>query len=298
MDNLIFLKLGGSLITDKTRPFTPRLDKLEDLAAQLATFRRADPGLLIVLGHGSGSFGHIPAKKYGTRAGISPPLTPPLGGRTGCTPEDRKNSPFPLRGKARMGAEQYWRGFAEVWYQASTLTRFVVSALHAAKIPAMALPPSASVTTKDGKVAAWDLSPLRRALEAGIMPVVHGDVIFDEARGGTILSTEDLFAHLAREMRPQRILLAGLEDGIYADFPSRKHRVTRVSPASYKEIRASIGTSHGTDVTGGMESKARQMLKLVESIPGLTVQIFSGEKSGHLEAALRGEPLGTLIESD
>ena len=30
-------------------------------------------------------------------------------------------------------------------------------------------------------------------------------------RGGTILSTEDLLAHLARQLRPGRILLAGLE---------------------------------------------------------------------------------------
>ncbi len=29
---LFFLKLGGSLITDKTRPYTPRLEKLDSLA--------------------------------------------------------------------------------------------------------------------------------------------------------------------------------------------------------------------------------------------------------------------------
>ncbi len=265
MDNLVFLKLGGSLITDKEQPRTPRLDKLKDLAEEIAAVRARDPNLLLVIGHGAGSFGHVPAKKYRTRDG--------------------------LRGEAA----EYWRGFTEVWREASTLNRIVMDALRAANIPAMAMSPSASVIARDGEVATWDLNPLRSALKSGLVPVVYGDVIFDAVRGGTILSTEDLFMHLAMEMRPQRILLAGLEDGIYSDFPARKHKVKRVTPASYTEIQASVGASASTDVTGGMSSKVQQMLRLVESIPELSVQIFSGKPSGNLENVLRGGHLGTVI---
>ncbi|MCX6065672.1 MAG: hypothetical protein NT121_07955, partial [Chloroflexi bacterium] len=64
MTELVFLKLGGSLITDKTLPYTPRLDKLADLASQIAA-ALSTRQLSLVLGHGSGSFGHIAAKKYG-----------------------------------------------------------------------------------------------------------------------------------------------------------------------------------------------------------------------------------------
>lgn len=269
MPELVFLKLGGSLITDKTQPYTPRLAQLAELATQIAAVKQTHPQLSLVLGHGSGSFGHTAAKEYKTRQGVE------------------AGSPRP-----------YWPGFAEVWYQASALNRFVMEALHAAGVPALALAPVAAITARDGKVATWDLTPLKTALANGLVPVVYGDVIFDEVRGGTILSTEDLFEHLTRQLHPQRILLAGLEGAVWADFPARQQRVEKISPASFNEIRAGVGQSHGADVTGGMESKVRQMLELVTEIPGLTAQIFSGEAPGNLERALSGEVLGSLISND
>lgn len=266
MDELVLLKLGGSLITDKSLPYTPRFDKLAELAGDLAAVRRAHPGLSIVLGHGSGSFGHTAAQQYQTRDGL------------------------------RVGeARRYFDGLAEVWFQAWTLNRFVMDALHAAEIPSLALAPVSAVTASDGRLAGWELAPLKAALAAGLLPVVYGDVIFDSLRGGTILSTEDLFAHLARELRPQRILLAGLEGAVWADFPERKQRVEAITPASFDAIKSRVGASQAADVTGGMESKVRQMLELVQQAPALTVQIFSGEQPGNLRRALEGENLGTLI---
>ena len=76
MQELVLLKLGGSLITDKTRPYTARLDKLADVATQIARALHADPELSLVLGHGSGSFGHTAAKKYKTRDGTPAPFSP------------------------------------------------------------------------------------------------------------------------------------------------------------------------------------------------------------------------------
>ncbi len=271
MNGIVFLKLGGSLITDKTRPYTPRLDLLADLAAQIAAAQSAT-SLRLVLGHGSGSFGHTAAKTFRTREGL-PPSDP------------------------GTSAEDYWRGFAEVWYQASTLNRHVMDALHAAGVAALTFSPAASVTAESGRVAHWDLAGVRTALENGILPVVHGDVIFDRARGGTILSTEDLFEYLAQELRPQRILLAGLEAGVWADFPARTQRVTHITPATFEVVRAGLGGSHGADVTGGMDSKVRQMLNLAQRIPGLTAQIFGAEAPNHLRRALSGENVGTLINA-
>lgn len=43
----------------------------------------------------------------------------------------------------------------------------------------------------------------KAALKAKIVPVIHGDVAFDEELGGTVASTEDIFAYLAREMAPR-----------------------------------------------------------------------------------------------
>jgi len=279
MTELVFLKLGGSLITDKDKPYTARLDKLAELAGQIASSWNSER--LLVLGHGSGSFGHAAAKQYGTREGT--PLAP------------SGHSPHLLRKWGEPEGGEYWKGFAEVWFQASQLNRFVMEALRTAGLPAIALAPIAAVTAREMQVAAWGLRPIQSALEAGILPVIYGDVIFDEACGGTILSTEDLFAHLARQLKPNRILLAGLEAGVWEDFPARTKLVNEIHLQSYDAMRAGIGASASVDVTGGMAAKVEQMFGLIQAVPGLTVEIFSAEQGKNLARALAGEQVGTIL---
>lgn len=261
--NLAFLKLGGSLITDKSRPYTVRTDKLDALAQEIAVVFKAYPRLQLVLGHGSGSFGHAAASQYGTRNGVS--------------------------------GEQAWAGFTEVWFQASTLNRLVVEALHGAGLPVVTFSPAASVTARAGKVTAWDTHPIRAALANGLLPVIHGDVVFDEVLGGTILSTENLFEHLAQQLHPQRILLAGMEAGVWADFPKRSHLLAEITPESFSQQAPGLSGTNGTDVTGGMHTKVTGMLALVEKTAGLEILIFSGEKAGNLQSALTGQNPGTCL---
>jgi isopentenyl phosphate kinase len=276
MKELVFLKLGGSLITDKTQPYTPLLDMMDDLALQIATTLQTQPNLRLVIGHGAGSFGHVAASEYKTRDGYP--------------------RPSPLAHRERdQNEENYWEGFAEVWYQASSLNRYVMKALHKASVRAISLPPSSSVIASEGKVSVWETTPIRMALSSRIVPVIFGDVVFDEIRGGTILSTEDLFMHLARALSPERILLAGLESAVWDDFPARKKRLEKITPQIFDEISAGIGKAEGADVTGGMESKVKQMLELIEYNPELTIQIFSGTEPGNIVRTLTGETLGTVI---
>ena len=277
MKELVFLKLGGSLITDKTQPYTPLLDVMEDIAVQIATTVQAQPNMRLVIGHGAGSFGHVPASEYHTRDGL-PPKSTQLAHRERDETEDN-----------------YWKGFAEVWYQASSLNRFVMKALHKIGVRALALPPSSSVIASDGKISVWETTPIRMALASGIVPVIFGDTVFDEVRGGTILSTEDLFMYLARALSPERILLAGLESAVWDDFPARTKKIEKITPSTFNEMSAGIGKSEAADVTGGMESKVKQMLELIENNPELTIQIFSGTGPGNIVRALIGETLGTVI---
>lgn len=263
MQDLTFLKLGGSLITDKDRPRTPRRDVLSRLVEEIAAARAARPGLSLVVGHGSGSFGHTAAKVHGTRRGVH-------------TPEE-------------------WLGFAEVWKDARALNQVVVEAMLEHGLPVMAFPPSAAVIARDGRPARWDLSPIQAALSAGLIPLVNGDTIFDEGWGGTILSTEDLFFYLAQQLHPRRILLAGLEEGIWADFPARTRLVGTVTPEYFSAIREKVSGSASVDVTGGMLEKVELMLELAGSEPGFQALIFSGLKPGNVRKALLGEQLGTRV---
>jgi isopentenyl phosphate kinase len=261
--SLTLLKLGGSLITEKTKTRTLRPRVLTRLAEEIAAALEQRPSMQLILGHGAGSFAHVSADRHGTRKGVS-------------TPEQ-------------------WLGFAEVWWDAAILNHLVMEALLDAGVPAIALSPSASVTAREGQVSRWDLGPLKSALKGGLLPVVHGDVIFDTQLGGTILSTEDLFMHLARHMHPERLLLAGIEPGVWEDYPDRSRIIKEITPEYFEDIAPILGASVATDVTGGMESKVVQCVHLTQELPQLEIMIFSGEERGGLLEVLLGSRQGTLI---
>lgn len=258
----IFLKLGGSLITDKTGVEAVRADVLARLAAEIQAARLANPGLRLLLGHGSGSFGHVVAAKYGTRRGVA-------------------------------GA-QAWHGFAEVSASALRLNALVKEALLAAGVPAISLSPSASVGCENGRIAHIATAPIEAALAAGLVPVTHGDVAFDSHIGGTIVSTEEVMMALAPTLRPAWLLLAGETTGVY---DQQGQTIPRITPHNLADIEAALGGSRGTDVTGGMATKVRGMLALAAQQPQMAIRIFSGLAGGLLGEVLR-EPqtaVGTLL---
>jgi isopentenyl phosphate kinase len=265
---MFFLKLGGSLITDKTRQNTPRLDVIQRLAGEIKTWwsEQNSHVQLLLIGHGSGSFGHAAAQRYGTRAGV-------------CDAES-------------------WRGFAEVSVAAARLNRIVADALFEAGLPVISFCPSASARCQDGLLVYLDTAPIRAALERGLVPLVMGDVAFDTVRGGTIVSTEEVFAYLARELPVTHVLLAGETAGVYVRFPPSEANaevIRRLTPREWEGVRAAVGRARGADVTGGMAAKVRDMLSLVTVRPTVTVRIFSGLVAGNVLSALRGDSLGTEI---
>ncbi len=215
---------------------------------------KQNPELSLLLGHGSGSFGHVPAKLYGTRNGVS-------------TVEE-------------------WRGFSKVWVEARTLNQIVIQHLVQAGLPVIAISPSSAIITNNGVVTQWDTTPIQKALSAGLIPVVYGDVIFDQVLGGTILSTEELFYHLAQIFSPGRILISGIEPGVFSDYPLNSRLISEISPVTYPAIREQITQSAAMDVTGGMATKVENLVSLVTTIPGLDAWIFPGSHSGSIEQAL------------
>ena len=258
--NLTFLKLGGSLITDKNSPSTARKKVIDRIASEIAAAREQVPGMQLLLGHGSGSFGHVPAKQNNTRAGVS--------------------------------TQEQWEGFARVWYEARSLNQIVIESLAAAGLPVLTISPSSAVTASNGKVLNWDISPVRNALQAGLLPVVYGDVIFDTVLGGTILSTEELFFHLAGFLEPARILIAGIENAVYADFPQNTAGIPEITPQTYLGMLEKIHPSAFTDVTGGMAAKAGSLVNMINLHPGLQAWIFSGTEPGTVFQSLAVQPLG------
>lgn len=256
---LVFLKLGGSLITDKTQVEAVQSDVLRRVAGEVARARRDAPQVRVLLGHGSGSFGHVAARQHGTRAGVQ--------------------------------GEPGWLGFAQVADAAARLNRLVVAAFLQAGVPVWSVQPSASALASDGVLAAWPSQPIELALSRGLTPLVFGDAVLDHVRGGTIASTEELFAWLAPRLRPQRVVLAGTVDGVYSSDPLLNPTAQpwpTLTPDDLPRLRASLGGSHGVDVTGGMLSKVTEMCQLVAGQPELEVRLVSGLRRDAIYSAVLG----------
>lgn len=113
-----------------------------------------------------------------------------------------------------MQTAEQWHGFAEVAFEAAELNQIVLTALREAGLPAMKFQPSATAQSESGKVVSLDARPIRLSLQRGLIPLVYGDVGFDEIQGGTILSTEAIFFYLARVLSPDRIVLLGEVEGV------------------------------------------------------------------------------------
>lgn len=265
----VFVKLGGSIITDKQRPATPRRDVIKRLALEFKAALEVRPDLCIVLGHGSGSFGHVVGDRYRVRQGIA--------------------------------AGQSWWGYAATGAAAAQLNRIVADAFLAVGVPVLTVQPSASALCRDGRLVEMNVHPIREALRHGLVPLVYGDVALDEEWGCTIVSTEQIFAYLAQRLRPGRMVLVGEVDGVYDDDPlanPQAVRIPRITPGNLHSLQAQLGGSHGVDVTGGMLAKVLEMVDLVAQGSAGSVHLISGKRKGALMRALQGDAAGegTLIE--
>jgi isopentenyl phosphate kinase len=144
---LAFVKLGGSLITDKRVEASFRALVVDRIARELRSALDADADLRLLVGHGSGSFGHFAASRYRTVEGVR-------------TLEE-------------------WRGFAQVATVASELNRLVSHSFLAAGVPVWPIQPSASACCRDGELVEMVVDPIRQALACALVPLVYGDVALD-----------------------------------------------------------------------------------------------------------------------
>lgn len=259
---LTLIKIGGSLITDKTREKSFRAEVMRRLAQEIRQALAEHPQQLLV-GHGSGSFGHFAAKRHGTIHGVHTP--------------------------------QAWLGFAEVAAAAAELNHNVTQSLREVGVPAWSIQPSASVRSANGTISTMALHPVQTALENGLVPVVYGDVALDDVLGGTITSTETIFSYLAPRLTASRILLLGEVAGVYDQHGNVTDEIT---PGNFEQLASALGGSAGTDVTGGMLSKVQDMLTLATAVPGLQIIIMDGTQPERLLRAITGHDVpGTRIHA-
>ena len=259
---LTLVKLGGSLITDKRRPGHARRQVIARLAGEIAA-AGSGPGSLIV-GHGSGSFGHPAAARHGVHRGVADGDLP--------------------------------AGVAETQARAAELHRLVVEALLAAGAAPFSLAPSSFMAARAGRPVGVSIEPLLLALDRALLPVTYGDVVLDRRQGAAICSTETVFAALIRALgrrrRPvARVLWLGETAGVY-DGAGRL--VERIDDGNLRPLLAAAGAAAGTDVTGGMRHRLETAAALARQ--GVESWILDGLVPGRLARALDGASVpGTRV---
>lgn len=259
---LVILKIGGSVITDKNRELCARTEIINRLAEEI---KKAKLDNLVIV-HGGGSFGHHMAKKYGIKEGLK--------------------------------QESQKVGFAETHHIMTVLNGLVMDALIWHNVPVVSVTPSSCIITKNGRIHLFEDSILRSLLKMGIIPVLYGDAILDDQLGFTVISGDQIVAHLARKFEASKIVMGVDVDGLFDSDPKKTKNpklYTSLTLEKLENIKNSIGTSNLSDVTGGMLGKINELTSAIDQ--GIPVLIINANKHNRIYKALIGTNVeGTLLK--
>ena len=261
---LIILKIGGSVITDKNGELAARTQEIDRLAEEIL---KANVKSLIIV-HGGGSFGHPSAQRYAIKDGLK---------------EDSQKI-----------------GFSETHHVMTVLNGLFMDSLIWHEVPAVSITPSSCIITENGRIKQFEDSPIRTLLKLGFIPVLYGDAVVDSKLGFTILSGDQLVSSLAMRFNAERIVFGVDVDGLYDADPKveKTAKVFRhLNPEELKKLQNKLCKPTACDVTGGMFGKVVELLPAVEQ--GIPVTMVNASKPGYVCKVLEGRPVeGTVIEKE
>ena len=265
--NITLLKLGGSLITDKSKPYTAKPDNIRSVLLEIKKALQQKPNLCLIIGHGAGSFAHQSAKKYDTMDGFS-------------------------NDEGKFGA-------CFVHADAMKLHEIVLNECMKLELPVFSLQPASFLMTKNKKLQIANFEILETILEKKLIPLIFGDVIIDTQIGATIYSTDHLFSILTdyflnKKHTVNTIVHAGPYDGVYDQDGKVIEKITK---QNYSQVIKKIHPSKYIDVTGAMCGKIMESRN--NAARGIKTLIINGTKLHNVTNALLGKKvLGTIITKE
>lgn len=263
MNELILIKLGGSVITDKTKEFISRGENISRFAVEIKDAQKVSNGKLLI-GHGAGSFAHTPAAKYQTKKGLI-----------------NKDSLF---------------GMSVTEDAARQLNAIIIEGFLKNKVPVFPFSPASFLISNAQVCLKSYLDPLIQALNIGQIPVVYGDVIIDKKQGCTIFSTEKVFEVLARELNKKFKIKMIFVTDVNGVYNKDGKTIPVITNKNFNQLKLSITGAKWVDVTGGMLHKVEEALILAKKY-GIETEIVNGNMDGNLKKSiLEKKVLGTKIK--
>lgn len=257
---LYIMKIGGSIATNKQSAKRSVRKELLFAIARSIKESQEKGGFDLVLIHGAGSFGHVLAQKYALKSG---------------TGED----PRKVRGAllSRIANQGLDADITKIVFRAGLR----IVPVH-----------TASVITQDrGRIVTFDFCALRLALEKGYVPLLYGDMVFDETLGMSICSGDTIAASAALELRAQKIFFASDIDGVFDRDPHLFADAQLIERMTLGDIHGvgNISHSHSVDATGGLLGKLNSLLEIRGSATE-RIELFNGFFPENYRKALLGEP--------
>ncbi|MDE1869817.1 MAG: isopentenyl phosphate kinase family protein [Candidatus Micrarchaeota archaeon] len=262
--DLYFIKLGGSIITDTSSPSTHRWDVIVRLLGEIKKAKDAKKfGVLI--GHGGGSFGHVVAKEYKVHEGL-------------------------INSQSGRGAEKTHDAMHQ-------LNNIVVNAADELELSPYPFAPSSFAHSSDRTIVGGDLEGIRIAIEKGFTPIVHGDVMHDSKQGISVASTEEVFRFISTGITPNKIILGTDTDGVFDADPASNPNaklIPLIDSSNIESVIAATGGAKKVDVTGGMKTKISLLHEMVKRTKA-TGYIVNASKPGVIENLLLGNEVTCTI---
>ena len=247
---MILIKLGGSVITDKTQYRTFNKERVARLCSEIK-----ESGHKVLIVHGAGSFGHVLSKRHAIQDGYV------------------SDGQIPV--------------VAEVQYDVRELSGMVVKELLDAGIPAVSVPPGSCFVMDDGELITDDTEAIERLMDTGIIPVLFGDVLMDRVKGFGICSGDLFMEVLADLFDIEKVVFVSDVDGLFTADPKINKDAELIETVDMDVLENIKSESNIDDVTGGIRSKMEAMLRM--STADRDCVLVNGTVKGRLGSLLRGE---------
>jgi isopentenyl phosphate kinase len=190
------------------------------------------------------------------------------------------------------------------------LNKNVVASLISRGVPAISFHPSDFCITNSGDIATMFTKQIELCLNNSEIPILHGDVVKDEAWGAIILSGDQILSHLAKKFKSDlsfhlSFLIVGTDvDGVFTKDPkvagAHVRKIGVITPSIFDDLKLKFTTAQ-FDVTGGMRKKVETLLELAKiGVKSIIIDIKQKNVLSDLliEGFAKNAGRGTIIEMD
>ena len=258
MKPLYILKIGGSVATFKDRPgFSVRKRLLKKIALAIKK-AKAKKDFDLILIHGAGAGGHQLAKKYDLKSGTN-------------------------------GDDKKFKGSLLSCNENQKLNNAIFEIFIACDVRIFPVHTASTIIQKNKKINYCDTKIIEKALKNNGVPLLYGEMVFDEELEMSICSGDAIAPFLAKKLGAQKILFASDIDGIFDKDPHLFKNAKLIENIKLNEIlsnkKIEITGSHSVDVTGGLFGKIKSLdVNHIKSLK--SVEIFNGLQEKNYENIL------------